>query len=320
MQRLSNAAGILPRAASGPRRQSAPAGIVIGRMSYAGSDRDGNDPRRVRAPSVMTIISHRRKFIFIRPDKVAGTSVAAALAPLCGGEDVLAHDDLVFRSGVDTDYFHMPPQRNAGPNDAYGFVPQHALPDVIRGKVGDKVWREYFKFTIARNPWDRFVSLYLFRFHVVIPDLERSKTPAAALVKLLRGMRRLAAGEPFAPPPERLLASSLMRLLEAGRRKESVEFALRTGCFAAFLAKAPQFYFCGGREYADYVIRFENLRQDFDEARRLMQLPGRVLPRTKSEARPRAHHYRDYYTDYSRAHVARTCRRIVDAFGYRWDG
>ena len=269
----------------------------------------------------MTIISHQRKFIFIRPDKVAGTSVAAALAPLCGEEDVLAHNDLVFRSGVDTDYFHMPPRRRASPNDAYGFVLQHALPDVIREKVGDKVWREYFKFTIARNPWDRFVSLYLFRFHVIIPDMERSKTSAPALVnKLLRRIYRLAAGEPFAPSPERLLASQLMRLLEAGRRKESVEFAIRTGCFAEFLAKAPQFYFCGGREYADYVIRFENLQQDFDETCRLMQLPRRVLPRTKSELRPREHHYRDYYTDYSRAHVARTCRRIVDAFGYRFDG
>lgn len=268
----------------------------------------------------MTIISHRRKFIFVRPGKVAGTSVAAALAPLCGGEDVLSHTDLAFRSGVDTDYFHMPPRRNAGPNDAYGFVPQHAFPDVIREKVGDKIWREYFKFTIARNPWDRFVSLYLFRFHVVIPQIEESKTPAPALVKLLRGIRRFAAGGTFAPPPERLLASRLMKLLKAGRRKESVEFAFRTGCFAEFLAGASRFYFCGGREYADYVIRFENLRQDFDEACRLMQLPRRVLPRTKSEVKPREHHYCDFYTDYSRAHVARTCRRIVDAFGYRFDG
>ena len=268
----------------------------------------------------MTIVSHRRKFIFVRPGKVAGTSVAAELAPLCGEEAVFSHVDLAFRSGVDTDYFHMPLRRNAGPNDAYGFVAQHAFPDVIREKVGDKVWREYFKFTIARNPWDRFVSQYLFCLRVMIPDMEQSKMPAPALVRLLRGVRRLAAGETFAPPPMRLLRSRLVGLLEAGRRKESVEFAFRTGCFAEFLAKAPRFYFCGGREYADYVIRFENLREDFDEACRLMQLPRRVLPRTKSETRPREHHYRNYYTDYSRGRVARTCSRIVDAFGYRFDG
>lgn len=265
----------------------------------------------------MTIISHRHKFIFVRPDKVAGTSVAAALAPLCGGEDVLSHTDLVFRSGVDTDYFHMPLRRNAGPNDAYGFVPQHAFPDVIREKVGAEVWREYFKFTIARNPWDRFMSLYLFRFHVV-PDIKGIvRRPRRRWFRLLRGIRLLAAGETFAP--DRLLASRLMRMLEAGRRKESVEFAIRTGCFAEFFASASEFYFCGGREYADYVIRFENLQQGFDEACRLMRLPGSVLPRTKSESRSRERHYRDYYTDYSRAYVARACRRIVDAFGYRFD-
>ena len=271
----------------------------------------------------MTIISHRRKFIFVRSSKVAGTSVAAALAPLCGEKDVIAHTDPVFRSGLDTDYFHMPLPRRADPNDAYGFVPQHALPDVIRKKVGDKVWREYFKFTIVRNPWDMFVSHYLFRLHVTLPDMERMMPPhPPSLVRLLRGIRRLAAGETFmyVPTPEHFLRSRLVGMLEAGRRKQSVEFAFRTGCFAAFLARAPQFYVCGGRGYADYVIRFENLRQDFDEACRLMQLPRRVLPRTKSEVRPRGHHYRGYYTDYSRAHVARTCRRIVDAFGYRFDG
>ena len=46
--------------------------------------------------------------------------------------------------------------------------------------------------------------------------------------------------------------------------------------------------------------------------------PASRLPRTKSKVRPRGEDYRDYYTDYSREYVGVECRRIMDAFGYRF--
>ena len=35
------------------------------------------------------IISHRHRFIFIKPKKVAGTSIEISLSRICGPEDVL---------------------------------------------------------------------------------------------------------------------------------------------------------------------------------------------------------------------------------------
>lgn len=286
----------------------------------------------------MTIVSHRRRFIFVKPRKTAGSSVQIALAPWCGEGDVLSDGGLVFRPGVDTDDFRAPPVRHAGWNDRYGHVAQHALPDVVRAKVGARVWDDYFKFTVARNPWDLFVSMYHHDLRVILPEIGawtgrrlRGLLGRRGRARSLRTLRRALGPERgrlrhsarlrrlLVSLPDLFWRSRLVRDLENGRRKESVEFALRTGCFARHVAEIPQFYFCGGREYADYVVRFEHLQQDFAELRRRLGIPGARLPRTRSEVRPGADDYRTYYTDWSRAHVARRCRPMIDAFGYRFD-
>lgn len=64
-----------------------------------------------------------------------------------------------------------------------------------------------------------------------------------------------------------------------------MEFALRRMCFAKFVSEIPQFYFCNGR-YSNYVIRFENLQEGFDEVCRRLRLPGSSLLRIESEVGP----------------------------------
>jgi hypothetical protein len=43
--------------------------------------------------------------------------------------------------------------------NSLGLAP-HAKPEKIRKRVGDAIWKSYFKFTIVRNPWDCFVSRF----------------------------------------------------------------------------------------------------------------------------------------------------------------
>lgn len=118
--------------------------------------------------------------------------------------------------------------------------------------------------------------------------------------------------------PKAVCLFRLRRTFARGYRKQAVETILREGLFSD-ISKIPQFYFSRGEPYADYVIRFENLHQDYDEVARRLGLPPQSLPRTNNLPRPKKTDYRDYYTDFSREYVADLCRPMTAAFGYRFD-
>jgi hypothetical protein len=120
------------------------------------------------------IVSHRHRFIFIKTRKVAGTSVELFLSPFCGEDDILTTlgPDEKLRQGFGARNFWISGhgRRNrllrwfgkaiGRPSLGYrGFYP-HIPAKEIRRLVGEKVWSDYFKFSIERNPWERQVSLY----------------------------------------------------------------------------------------------------------------------------------------------------------------
>jgi len=90
--------------------------------------------------NVPMIVSHKHKFIFIHLGRTAGRSLTVALARSCGAEDVVTN-----AKGL---------QRN------YAGFRRHFRATEIRKKVGREIFDEYFKFTIERNPWDKFISRY----------------------------------------------------------------------------------------------------------------------------------------------------------------
>ncbi|MFT6867185.1 MAG: hypothetical protein ACJA08_002024 [Cyclobacteriaceae bacterium] len=80
------------------------------------------------------LVSHSHKFIFIKPKKVAGTSIQLYLARFCKDGLVYARDPK-----------------------------SHMKAASVRKLVGEKVWNSYLKVTATRNPWDKTVSLYYWR-------------------------------------------------------------------------------------------------------------------------------------------------------------
>lgn len=247
----------------------------------------------------MTVVSHAHKFIFICPRKTAGTSIQLAFSRCAGANDIVRFNGAkAFDRRLDEDHFDAVGTRGATERDG-----QHLLPDTVRARVGERVWHEYFKFTVARNPWDLLVSYLYFKFGPLYwRDVWwRGRPPMDLLRNLPRAFRL-----------HRLRAE-----FRRDRRKESVETILRERLFDA-VEQIPRFYFSRGAPYADRVVRFENLQQDYDAICGQLGLPLRSLPRTNTKPRPQGTDYRDYYTDFSKEYVAALCRPMIHAFGYRF--
>jgi len=72
------------------------------------------------------MIDHERKCFFLHIGRTGGTSIDYAF---CGG--VATH--------------------------------KHWRPNEVIDLIGIEKWKEYFKFSFVRNPWDRMVSMYFYR-------------------------------------------------------------------------------------------------------------------------------------------------------------
>ena len=103
----------------------------------------------------MTIISHSRKFIFLKAPKTAGTTIEHYLSLYCDPEqgDLVSdpHPDSAFGStnrsisGASL-YVHMPIKRLRN--------------DLNQRYPGQGIWENYYKFAVIRNPWDWLLSLF----------------------------------------------------------------------------------------------------------------------------------------------------------------
>jgi hypothetical protein len=105
------------------------------------------------------IISHRYKFIFMRTEKTAGSSLSTALTEALG-EDVTATN--LDRPGwAKYSPIHHGALKRHLPQ--YFGLHSHATAKQARRVLGDDIFNSYYKFAVERNPWDRQVSLYTHR-------------------------------------------------------------------------------------------------------------------------------------------------------------
>jgi hypothetical protein len=74
------------------------------------------------------MIDHKKKFIFIHIARTGGTSIETVI--------------------TGKDWWLIDPQT------------KHISASMARRIYGDEIWKTYTKFSVVRNPWDRFVSMW----------------------------------------------------------------------------------------------------------------------------------------------------------------
>ena len=151
-------------------------------------------------------------------------------------------------------------------------------------------WKNYYKFTVVRNPWDRLVSAYVYATmeNSFWHSSEKGMHPD---YKLLNNMS-------FAD------FCQLLMTQRASLQHES--------WFPQFpwITSEPGFQL-----QVDQVLRFENLEKDFVDLCKRIGAPQRQLPEINPSKR---HPYQQYYDDETRDIVATIYHRDIELFGYEF--
>jgi hypothetical protein len=227
------------------------------------------------------ILSHDYKFIFIKTNKTAGTSVEIALSKFCGPNDIVTpispEDEaqrtaLGFTCAQNYELRQAPLARWAdrlwGRANRKAFF-NHMSARQILERVPRQVWDEYFKFCVERNPWDRTVSAYFWA---------NQKEP-----------------------------------------RQSILNWLKHGGHKILQRRGRDLYMIDGKIVVDRVIRYENLTEELELIRQTLGLPKPLeLPYAKSHTRKDKRHYREILGEDERRIVERDFEHEIRTFGYRF--
>lgn len=259
------------------------------------------------------IISHRHKFIFIKTEKTAGTSIELALARVCGPEDVitaLVHpEDRELQRSLGPGYRgqqnDLIPLRFLNPLDIARALKALERPRFtnhigcreVRRFVPPEVWKSYYKFCVERNPWDKVVSLYFWWRKL---EAQFAKDPAAFrrdLGPASRGVEWMITHHPVG-------TKSLSEFIQSGRANHLQGYEL---------------YTIDGEVAVDRILRFERLAEELASVAGhlgIQDLPE--LPRAKSGVRKPGLHYRDQLSEADRDKVAQVFAREIALLRYEF--
>jgi len=215
------------------------------------------------------MISYDKKFIFIHTPRTGGTSLE------------IFFEETVSDCKVDNDTRHWPLWFYYDKKEIRPFVD------------------DFFKFSIVRNPWDRFLSYF---FH-----LYQGEFHAPTFKKMVKLAGTSGMGVyPFVKPTRKEYINfwSCTRMTTKMIRTESLEEDYHTDM---------QYLNFGGG--TDLLLRFENLQEDFDELCEKIGVSPKKLPHA-NKTQYRHKHYREYYTRETRNIIRDRYKEDIKNFGY----
>lgn len=226
------------------------------------------------------IISHKHRFIFIKIQKTAGTSIELSLARFCGEADVITGFARSPDERLRKDLGVRGPQNVFIPRSQYGLKDwKHSLIDrqppkfwahmqaaEVRRRIPREVWDTYYKFCFERHPCEKVLSGYYW-----VHQQE--------------------------PRP------SITEFLESSECRRLMSF---------------DDYTVDGKLIVDHVARFENLEAELTAIGQRLKLEGSLvpLPRAKASARKDRSDYWDVLSEAELDKIQRMFEREIRMFDY----
>ncbi|MDX1477594.1 MAG: sulfotransferase family 2 domain-containing protein [Saprospiraceae bacterium] len=197
-------------------------------------------------------------------------------------------------------YIHIPKTAGTAIKKALGLTPEasHGKYFHFEERLGPRAYQRYFKITFVRNPWDRFLSFYLYA-KMEENYYHSTRDPARSIYGKNRHYDLL----------RRATLNDAAHYLIEGR------FKPLTG---SFYFMAPQYEWIAteqGELQVDFLGRFETIPDDMQGLFTRLGLPQTDLERINASRREKPD-YRDYYDRESRALIAKYYERDIDLFEY----
>lgn len=169
---------------------------------------------------------------------------------------------------------------------------KHCFISDIHAAVEPELFSGYTKFAVVRNPFDRLFSWYSMFKHNTIA---KSEVAGGVVRTAALGNAVEAAVEPYLDSFESFLTMP------------------NSGLFERFYYNQFDYLQIDDRIAVDYVLRFENLNNDFNALAQTMHFPH-LLPAINQSVRRQD--YRAAYTESTRQLVADRFARDLDYFSY----
>lgn len=235
------------------------------------------------------LVSHRKKFIFTKTEKTAGTSVESYFEKYCmpEGEWRESHYRSEYISETGIIGFR-------GEHEQGATYYNHMPAALIREQIGADLWERYFKFTVIRNPYEKMIS----QFTMLEKRAEKNPKKNRLQARMNRILKK-------GPPIDRVLGKSEI---------ERFRHWVHLGGVVIDRNK----YLIDDQVCVDFFIRQESLLQGIRHVCEHLSIPfePEIIPRFKTGLRIGKPSTREYYDGETRKIVEEKYQWELERFGY----